>query len=107
MRVEMLNLNLKIRSKTAKRLKQVLEYSRDEETFAQNIIAYQVAELKRGILNLKLDLKSYETKYRMSSESFYKRFSRGKIDDRHDYIQWAGLYEMLNKNEKQLQGLKG
>jgi hypothetical protein len=43
----------------------------------------------------------------MSSESFYKRFSQGKLDDRSDYIQWAGLYEMLNKNEKRLQGLEG
>lgn len=103
----MLNLNLNIRSKTAKRLKRVLENSRDEETFAQNVIAFQVAQLKRGILNLKLDLKELEQKYSMSSESFYKRFSQGKLDDRQDYIQWAGLYEMLTENEKQLQGLDG
>ncbi len=102
----MLNLNLNLRTKTAKRLKRVLEYSRDEETFAQNIIAYQVAELKRGILNLKLDLKSYETKYGMSSDVFYKRFSQSKLDYRHDFILWAGLCEMLNKNEKQLQRLE-
>ena len=103
----MLHLNLNVRPKTAKRLKKVLEFSRDEETFAQNVIAYQVAEFKRGILNLKLDIKAYEEKYKMTGVDFYKRFSQGKMDDREDYMLWAGLCEMLEKNEKQLQGLKG
>ena len=103
----MLNLNLNLRPKTAKRLKKVLEYSRDEETFAQNVIAYQVAELKRGILNLKVDIKAYEKKHKLSSAAFYKRFSQGKMDDREEYMLWAGLYELLNKNEKKLQGLEG
>ncbi|MCQ3937101.1 MAG: hypothetical protein DPW18_08655 [Chloroflexi bacterium] len=103
----MLHLNLNIRPKTAKRLKKVLEFSRDEESFAQNVIAYQVAELKRGILNIKIDLKSYEEKYKMTSAGFYKQFTQGKLDDREDYILWAGLYELLDKNEKQLQGLTG
>jgi hypothetical protein len=103
----MLNLNLNVRPKTAKRLKKVLEFSRDEETFAQNVIAYQVVELKRGILNLKLDMKACEEKYKMTSADFYKRFSQGKLDDREDYILWAGLCEMLEKDEKQLRGLEG
>ncbi|NOH02873.1 MAG: hypothetical protein HND47_13395 [Chloroflexi bacterium] len=103
----MLHLNLNIRPKTAKRLKKVLEFSRDEESFAQNVIAYQVVELKRGILNIKIDLKSYEEKYKMTSAGFYKQFAQGKLDDREDYILWAGLYELLDKNEKQLQGLTG
>ena len=103
----MLHLNLNVRPKTAKRLKKVLEFSRDEETFAQNVIAYQMAELKRGILNLKLDIKAYEEKYKMASAEFYKRFIKGKTDDREDYVLWAGLWEMLEKNEKQLRGLAG
>ena len=55
----MLHLNLNIQPKTAKRLKKILEFARDEETFAQNIITYQIVELKRGILNIKLDMKAY------------------------------------------------
>jgi len=103
----MLHLNLNVRPKTAKRLRKVLEFSRDEETFAQNVIAYQVAELKRGIINLKLDIRAYEKKYKMTSADFYKQFNQGKMDDREDYMLWAGLCEMLEKNEKQLQGLEG
>lgn len=103
----MFNLNLNVQPQTAIRLKKVLEYSRDEETFAQNIIAYQIAELKRGILNLKLDLKGYEEKYQMSSTVFYKKYQKGKTDDSEDMLSWAGQCEMLDKNEKQLLGLGG
>jgi len=103
----MLHLNLNVRPETAKRLKKVLEFSRDEEAFAQNVIAYQMAELKRGIINLKLDIKAYEEKYKMASAYFYKQFSKGKKDDREDFVLWAGLWEMLEKNEKQLRGLAG
>ena len=43
----------------------------------------------------------------MTSSDFYKQFNQGKMDDREDHMLWAGLCEMLEKNEKQLQGLEG
>jgi hypothetical protein len=103
----MLNLHLNVDPQTARRLKKVLEYSRDEETFAQNVIAYQLAELRRGSLNLKLDLQAFEEKYQISSQNFYEKFSQGKMGDNEDFIIWAGLVEMLDENEKRLQGLAG
>jgi hypothetical protein len=103
----MLNLHLNVNAATAKRLKKVLEYSRDEETFAQNVIAYQLAELRRGILNLKLDMQVFEEKYRLSSQDFYKKFTQGEMGDDEDAMTWAGLVEMLAANEKRLQGLEG
>ncbi len=102
----MLNLHLDIQPQTAQRLRRNLESYPDQETFAQNIIAYQIAELKRGILNLRLDLKAYEEKYQLLTEEFYQQFTQGVTDDREDYIIWAGLYEMLSANEKRLQGLE-
>jgi len=103
----MLNLNLNIRPQTANRLRKLLEFSSDEELFAQNIIAYQVAELKRAVLNLRLDLKTYEEKYQLGSPTFYEKYRQGKMGDNEDYMLWAGLVEMLENNEKRLQGLEG
>ena len=103
----MLNLHLNVDPKTAKRLKKVLEYSRDEESFAQNVIAYQLAELRRGSLNLRIDIKAFEEKYRLSSQDFYQKFSQGEMGDDEDTIIWAGLVEMLAENERRLQGLEG
>jgi len=103
----MLHLNLNIQPKTAKRLKKVLEFSKNEEAFAQGIIAYQVAETKRAILNLRTDLQAYEEKYRLSSDEFYRRYARGEMGDNEDFMLWAGLVEMLASNEKRLQSLEG
>lgn len=103
----MLNFNLNVRPQTAKRLKKALEYSRDEETFARSFIAYQIAELRRAILNLRLEMKTFEEKYKMSSAAFHKKFDQGKMDDNEDFILWAGLYEMLEKNQARLRGLEG
>jgi len=103
----MLNFNLNVRPKTAKRLKKVLEYSRDEEAFAQSFIAYQIAELRRAILNLRLEMKTFEERYGMSSAKFQKKFNQGQMDDSEDFILWAGMCEMLEKNEGRLQGLEG
>jgi hypothetical protein len=100
-----LNLELNIKPQTENILKNILKDVHDQEIFAQNIISYQVSELKRGILNIQLDLLQYESKYKMSSEEFYDMFNQGKADDRDDFIIWAGLYEMLNKNEKRLNEL--
>ena len=101
----MLDLHLEVKPKTAQRLRQILEFYPSQQAFAQNIIAYQIADLKRGILNLKFDLEEHEKKYQLLTEDFYRQFTRGIADDREDYIIWAGLYEMLCANEKRLRGL--
>jgi hypothetical protein len=103
----MLHLNLNIRKQTARRLKKVLEYSRDEETFAQNIIAYQIAEIKRALLNIRLDLQTLEEKYQISSQDFSRRYASGELGDDEDFMTWAGLVEMLANDETRLQGLEG
>ena len=103
----MLNFNLNVRPQTAKRLKKVLEYSRDEDAFAQSFIAYQIAELRRANLNLRMEIKSFEEKYKLSSAAFRKKFDQGKMDDTEDFIVWAGAYELLAKNEARLRGLEG
>ena len=103
----MMNLNLNITPQTARKLKKVLDQAQSEESFAQNVIAYQVSELKRAALNLRLDLKALEEKYNMPSSLFYKRYRQGKMGDDEDYMRWAGLIEMLENNEKRLRGLEG
>jgi hypothetical protein len=66
----------------------------------------QIAELKRSILNLRLDLKAYEEKYQLTTEAFYQQFTEGNTDDREAYIIWAGVYEMLRENEARLQDVQ-
>jgi hypothetical protein len=102
----MLNLELNIQPATERRLRQLMSQIGDQEMFAQNIIAFQVHELKRGILNLRLDLKKFEEQYEMPSDVFYGQFEQGGMDDREDYMLWSGLYEMWQDNQQRLQALQ-
>ncbi len=38
-------------------------------------------------------LSAYELQYQMSSESFSEKFSKGQLDDRIEFIEWANDYE--------------
>lgn len=40
------------------------------------------------------DLREFERRYGMESETFYRRFEAGKLGDAMDFFEWAGLYEL-------------
>jgi len=102
----MLQLQLQLQPQTEERLKRVLAQYHDQEVFAQNIIAYQIADLKKSILNIRLDLQQFEQKYLRTTEAFYRQFTAGIVDDTEDFIVWAGIYEMLQDNERQLENIR-
>lgn len=101
----MLNFQLAVKPKTEQRLKKILNQMQDAETFAQNFIHYQITELQKSNLNIKLDLKEFEKKYKMTSEVFYKDFTQGRLNDAEDFMIWSGLYEMFCQNQNQLNEL--
>ncbi|MEW5766251.1 MAG: hypothetical protein AB1797_01320 [bacterium] len=101
----MLQLQLDVQPQTEQRLKKLLQVIPDQEQFAQNLLDYQVAEFKKSLLNLRLDLQQFEETYHLSTEEFYQQFQAGIRDDREDYMVWAGLYELLCENEQRLREL--
>lgn len=101
-----MNLQLHIQPQTEYRLKKILTYTHDEEMFARNIIAYQINELQKGILNMKLDMRQFEKKYQLSTEEFYRQFEEGISGDNEDFIVWSGIYEMFCENEQRLRELR-
>lgn len=38
-------------------------------------------------------LTSYEDRYRMASEEFFDGYTKGKLDDTEDYVEWANDYK--------------
>ena len=102
----MLSLQLDVQPATEQRLRRLMSQVSDQEAFARNIIDFQIHELKRGILNLRLDLKKFESQYQMPSDVFYQQFEQGLIDDHEDFMLWSGLYEMLQDNQQRLQELQ-
>jgi hypothetical protein len=102
----MLNFQLVIQPQTEQRLRKILNDTQDYEAFAQGIINYQITELQKAILNIQLDLQSYEKNYQMPSDSFYEKFLQGDLNDDEDFMIWSGLYELLIENKNKLCELK-
>ena len=101
----MLQLQLDLQPRTAQRLEKLLRAIPDQERFAENLLAYQVAEFQKSLLNLRLDLQQFEETYHLPTDEFYREFQAGIRDDREDYMVWAGLYELLCENEQRLRDL--
>ena len=57
----MLNFQLVVKPQTEQqRLKKILNQIQDAEIFAQGFIHYQISELQKSNLNIKLDLTAFE-----------------------------------------------
>ncbi len=65
----------------------------------------EIAEFRRAILSLQVDIRAFEERYQMSSDEFYGRFGEGAKSDSEDFIIWAGLHEMLRENQRVLEEL--
>jgi len=102
----MLDFQFSVQPQTEQRLKKILNSIQDMESFARSIISYQISELQKSILNLRLDLGELEQKYQMTSHEFQEKFSQGILEDDADFMVWSGLYEMLCQNQLQLHELR-
>ena len=101
-----MEFTLDLKNETKEKLKKILDQYSDKEVFTKNIIEYETSQLKKGIINIQLDLKTFEKKYGLSSNDFYQKFKSGEYGDDEDYIIWAGIYEMLKQNQKRLMELE-
>ena len=101
-----LDLFSNVQPETIRRLKIMAGHYPSQEAFAQYIIDYAINDLKRGSLNMQIDLQEYEEQYNMTTETFYAQFLDGKVDDREAHMLWAGIYEMWLENENRLKILE-
>lgn len=50
---------------------------------------------------------NFETKYKMSSEMFLRKFDSGQLDDRDDFFDWYAAKKGLDSWSKKLDLLSG
>lgn len=89
----------------------VLRYNGDFSlyTVVKNSLDREMEIVTRALEKTKNRLKEYEDRYGVASQDFYSRMEQGKLDDRDDYVDWAGEYEIflsLTQELKALQELK-
>lgn len=65
-----------------------------------------MTEQKRDLILMILDmqgiedrLREFERRYRLRSSEFYRLIKSGKIEQRLEFIEWLGLYEVLLDRE--------
>jgi hypothetical protein len=66
------------------------------------VFAYEIAEARTQLEQLRTDLAAFEAQYAMPSPLFYHRYQQGQMDDRMDFVEWASLVQMADNLEKRL-----
>lgn len=64
-------------------------------THVSNSISQSEREmLESGLKKTEVFLREFEERYNLSSEVFFKQYLAGEMDDRNDFIDWAGEYQI-------------
>ena len=50
-------------------------------------------------------LSNYEKKYKVRTSHFYTLYEKGKLAERWDFVDWAGLYEIKLDREQEYEKL--
>jgi len=62
--------------------------------------------LKAGLEKTQNNLKNFENTYDMTSQKFYELYKNGQIEDRNDFVDWAGEYQIYESLKEQINVLK-
>ena len=98
----MTKITIELNSDLAQKVEQLVDSYTNKNILFEQIIESQKDKIRQEINEIDKDLKKYEKKYTMSSETFYDKFEEGEIDDSTDFMIWAGIYEMQLKSKIKL-----
>jgi len=54
----------------------------------QKAVEARLREVKASIKQVGKSLKDFETKHKMSTEIFYKKYSNGELEENLDFMEW-------------------
>jgi len=72
----------------------------------KNALNREQSILKTGLKRTESKLKVLEKKYSMSSVKFFKQYKNGEVDDRNDFVDWAGEFQIYKSLKEQMNVLK-
>lgn len=81
------------------------EGTEELRTLVKGALGNEIKLITIGLKKTRENLKNYEGKFKMDSETFYKKYSSGEVGDDVEYIRWAGEIETLRKLERNLKDL--
>jgi hypothetical protein len=102
------SLNFKV-SKRLEKLAKLYESGQVSAATARAVdkmLAYETRQSRHLLIETERDLSTYETKYKMATAKFMKRYQSGKTDDRMDFVERASLAQMADNLRQRIQALK-
>lgn len=88
-----------------RKLEKLVEEGVENELIRQTLdkLLYQErCKQESGLKEIEERLNHLEEQYNMDSESFYQRFTQGKLGDKGDYFEWDALYQMYRSAKERL-----
>ncbi len=82
---------------TAKKMEILRETFSDKlelEGIVGKLLEAALSQNRTRLQRYERDLRTFEERFGMDSESFYRRFESGELGDATDFFEWSGLYEM-------------
>ena len=76
------------------------------DTTVDKLLRYEEQKFGRELRDIQRSLRRFEKKYEMKSDSFYRKFSKGKLGDSMDYIEWSALCDIQRRISDRLDKLK-
>ena len=75
------------------------------KTVVKSALENEIKLITIGLKKTMEDIRNYEDKFKMDSETFYKKYSSGEAGDDMEYIRWAGEIETLEKLKRNIKDL--
>ncbi|MGQ9627217.1 MAG: hypothetical protein ACUVV0_09990 [Anaerolineae bacterium] len=72
----------------------------------ESALRSEMKMLEIGLRRTQERLKSFEERFGMSSEEFYRRLCNDELEEILDFIEWAGEYKTLSLLYEKYQALK-
>ena len=71
------------------------------------LIAYQIANQQSEIEVIRQDLRAFEERYALDSQTFFEKYQRGQMSDDADFVEWNALCKMYRRLQQRLNEEEG
>jgi len=79
---------------------------RQISSLLENALNREKKILQTALQRTLAKLQDFEKRYNLTSAEFFERYQTGKTDDRNDFVDWAGEYQIFQSINEKIQALE-
>lgn len=81
------------------------------EKAVMNILSEALSQKKKlikiAMRRTQNNLNAFEKKYKMTSRTFYSKYTKGQLGDDLDFMEWAGEQEIIQRLKQEYKQIEG